>query len=240
LRLLLGLVFVFTLFQWTAAGLGSNRGEAGLAVGAIVVAATVLVERLGFGGRLAGIPKAVGLGRPLVPGLAAAAVASLLVLLVLPVYMRITGASAAPHPGGASLLLGLFVQAGIAEELLFRGYLFGHLRRGRPFWRAGWLSTVPFVAVHLWLFFTMAWPIAAAAVLLSVIMSFPLAQLFELGGRTIWAPAWLHFVVQAVPKLVVVSDDAPVPFPLIWMGAAALLPMVTFLFPRPGERRLPG
>jgi membrane protease YdiL (CAAX protease family) len=43
----------------------------------------------------------------------------------------------------------------VAEEVLFRGYLFGHLRRGRSFWRAAVLSMLPFVCVHLLLFFTM-------------------------------------------------------------------------------------
>ena len=52
-------------------------------------------------------------------------------------------------------LPGLFAQAGIAEELLFRGYLFGHLREGRSFWRAALLSMPPFLAVHLLLFFQM-------------------------------------------------------------------------------------
>jgi hypothetical protein len=39
----------------------------------------------------------------------------------------------------------------------------------------------------------MSWPVALAAVGLAVVLSFPLAYLFELGGRTIWAPAILHF-----------------------------------------------
>ena len=101
---------------------------------------------------------------------------------------------------------GLFAQAGIAEEVLFRGYLFGHLRRGRSFWRAALLSMLPFVAVHLLLFATMPWPIAAAALLLAVIVAFPLARLYELGGATIWAPALLHFVIQGTVKIVVFPE----------------------------------
>jgi len=80
--------------------------------------------------------------------------------------------------------------------VLFRGYLFGHVREGRPFWRAATVSCAPFVAVHLFMFLTLPWPIALASVLLAAILSFPLAYLFELGGRTIWAPAFLHFIVQ--------------------------------------------
>jgi hypothetical protein len=47
-------------------------------------------------------------------------------------------------------------------------------------------------------------PVAAAATLLSLVMSFPLARLYDLGGGTIWAPALLHFVAQAGPKIAVV------------------------------------
>jgi membrane protease YdiL (CAAX protease family) len=129
---------------------------------------------------------------------------------------------------------GLFTQAGIAEEILFRGYLFGHLRAGRTFWRAAWTSMLPFVGVHMFLFFTMPWPIALAAVLLAVVLSFPLAHLFEVGGATIWAPALLHFIIQATVKILVVSPDSA-SFPLVWMVASALVPLLSFMVARPGS-----
>jgi hypothetical protein len=78
----------------------------------------------------------------------------------------------------------------------------------------------------------MAWPVALAALLLSLALSFPLAYLFELGGGTIWAPALLHFVVQRAVKVVVVSGGSPTIFPIVWMAASALLPYLAFLVPR--------
>ena len=93
--------------------------------------------------------------------------------LSFPAYAAWHGASVVAFPGWVWLLPGLFAQAGIAVEALFRGYLFGRLRRSRSFWRAAALATAPFVVVHLILFATMPWPIALAAVLLSVILSFP-------------------------------------------------------------------
>ena len=76
-------------------------------------------------------------------------------------FVRARGMTPAFYPGWISLLPGLFAQAGIAEEVLFRGYLFGHVRVGRTFWRAAAVSMLPFVSVHLILFFSMPWPIAA-------------------------------------------------------------------------------
>jgi hypothetical protein len=48
---------------------------------------------------------------------------------------------------------------------------------------------LPVVGVHLLLFLWMEWPVALASLLLSAVLSFPLARLFELGGNTIWGPA---------------------------------------------------
>jgi membrane protease YdiL (CAAX protease family) len=156
-----------------------------------------------------------------------------LLLLTVPVFARASGGVMRMEPGSLGLLPGLFAQAGIAEETLFRGYLFGHLRRRRSFWRAAWLSMLPFVVVHLVLFLTMPWPIAMAALALSVVLSFPFAHLFEVGGDTIWPPALLHFVIQAIPKVVVASGDAQSLFPIVWMAASAVLPMLALLVPRP-------
>ena len=159
-----------------------------LLIGAALVVAlfewvATALERLGF-------------GAPRWRGVLAAGGAGALLLLVFPGSQALTETSFEMYPGWGRLLPGLFAQAGIAEEVLFRGYLFGHVREGRPFWRAATVSCAPFVAVHLFMFLTLPWPIALASVLLAAILSFPLAYLFELGGRTIWAPAFLHFIVQ--------------------------------------------
>ena len=137
--------------------------------------------------------------------------------------------------GWISLLPGLFAQAGIAEEVLFRGYLFGHIRVGRTFWRAAAVSMLPFVTVHLVLFFSMPWSIALASVLLAIVISFPLAHLFELGGDTIWAPAFLHFVIQATVKVLVFSQGAE-SFAIVWMAASATVPLVIFAVKTPTGR----
>jgi len=219
---------VFAGFQWSAVALGSDRGQAGVVVGALVVGATLSVERLLFGRRLLPALVALGMGRPRVAGLAVVGGVCVLLLIAVLVFLRATGTSATITPDALSLAPGLFAQAGIAEEVLFRGYLFGHLRPGRSFWRAAWLSMLPFVGVHLLLFFTMPWPVALAALLLSVVLSFPLAHLFELGGGTIWPPALLHFVIQGTVKVLVMSGEASSLFPFVWIASSAALPMLAF------------
>jgi membrane protease YdiL (CAAX protease family) len=197
-----------------------------------VVAATLAVERLLFGPRVFDAARTLGLGAPRAKALLAVAIIGALLLLVVCLFAKVSGASLSFFPGWISLVPGLFAQAGVAEEILFRGYLFGHLRRGRTFWRAAAISMLPFVGVHLLMFLTMPWPIALAAVLLAVVLSFPLAHLFELGGATIWAPALLHFIIQGTVKVVVVSGAADFSFPLVWMLASALLPWLSLLLAR--------
>ena len=234
-RFLLGFLAVFALFHWSATALGSDRGQAGLDVGGLVVAATLAIERLWFAPTLASAARVLGLGAPRRTGLAVAVAIGVLLLLVVPLYARFAGAEWSIEPGSLARLPGLFAQAGIAEEVLFRGYLFGHLRHTRPFWRAAALSMIPFVAVHLLMFLTMPWPIALAALLLAVVISFPMAHLYELGGSSIWPPALLHFVVQGTVKVIVMKGGPATAFPLVWMAASALIPMLALLVPRPAD-----
>ena len=129
------------------------------------------------------------------------------------------------------LIPGLFFQAGIAEETLFRGYLFGHIRQKYSFWKATFLASFPFILVHLILLFSLPLPIAIASIFLSVIISFPLARLFELGGKTIWAPAILHFIVQGTVKVLVASGESAESFPMLWIAACAVIPLLVFSVP---------
>lgn len=241
-RLLVGLVLIYGVFELSARALGSDRGQWGPLVCAVVLGAAIAVERWLFRRDLREAAMDLGLGWPRGAGVAVAL--GVVVLLLLTAWALLSLAGAPPRwvPGSAALLPGLLAQGGIAEETLFRGYLFGTLRRGRGFWAAAGVSTLPFVAVHLSLFLTMPWPLASAAVALSAVLAIPLASLFERGGSTVWAPALAHFVIQAVPKVVTVPDGSATSFPLVWMGVTtAVLPLVLLLPPpRPDARKCVG
>jgi membrane protease YdiL (CAAX protease family) len=232
-RLLAGLAAAYLVLDRSAALAGSTFGQAGLLVGALAVGATMLAERLLFPKPLAAVPASLGFGRPAARALAGALAIGALMLAFFPLYARATATPVAPRDGWVLALPGLFAQGGIAEECLFRGYLYGHLRRERSFPRAAWLSVPPFLAVHLVLFTHLPVPVAAAATLLSLAMSFPLARLYDLGGATIWAPALLHFVVQAAPKLAAVPPDRQIALGVGWMAVCAVVPWAVFLVPSP-------
>ena len=233
-RLVLGLFLVFGLFHGSATILGSDRGQRGILVAILVVTATAMAEVFLLR-RQRGAVRRLGLGRPRSEGMVVAAGTASLLLMVGLLFVLARGLTPAFYPGWISLLPGLFAQAGIAEEVLFRGYLFGHVRVGRTFWRAAAVSMLPFVGVHLVLFMSMPWPIAFASVLLAVVISFPLAYLFELGGDTVWAPAFLHFVIQATVKVVVFAQGVE-SFAFAWIVASVLVPLLIFIVRAPTRR----
>lgn len=236
LKLFASVVLLFALFHFTADALGSLRGEAGLLVGGLVVAATLLTRRFGWREAWRDAALAVGLGRPTRRSLGVVLAVAGLLLAVVPVFVIATESPFNFFPGWWALLPGLFAQGGLAEEVLFRGYLFGTLRRRHSFWRAAALSSGPFLLAHLLMFAFMPWPVALASCALALVVSFPLAHLFELGGRTVWAPAILHFVIQSALKVVVVSGPQAGSLPPVWIAACGLLSWLVFLVRPPGER----
>lgn len=227
-RLVFSVAAIFAVFDLTARALGSLRGEWGLVVCAIVLACAVAGDSWCSGGSVRTSLVRLGLGRPAARGLRVVAVVIAALAAAVVVAVALADAPWRVLDDALVLAPGLFAQAGVAEEVLFRGLLFGTVRRGEArFWRAAALSSLPFIAVHLMLFATLDWPIAALSVLLAAALSFPLPYLFELGGRTIWAPALLHAVIQGVPKLVAIEFPG-VPFAAAWIVACVTLPFVVF------------
>jgi membrane protease YdiL (CAAX protease family) len=234
-RVYAGTLLVYLLFQAIALGLNSTFGEWGVLIALVVGAATV--------GAVIMLPiekasdpmdrvRALGLGYPPWLSVAVAFGIGALMLAYYPIAAAATGATISLRDGWYTFVPGLFAQAGIAEELLFRGYLFGQLRQKRTFWRAALVAMPPFAIAHLAIFATMEPVVASTALLLSVVLAIPLARLYDLGRSTIWAAAVLHFVVQAAPKLIVVPDDAMMPFSVGWMGVALLVPWLVFALER--------
>lgn len=228
LRLLIGLILVFGIFQWTATALESDRGQFGGLVGLLVVTATVLAEKLLFNKSFKDSIKAVGIRFPNKIGFLTVSGICLLIWLTIFIFALATNSRFDFYPNWYLLVSGLFFQAGVAEEILFRGYLFGRIREKYTFWKAAILAAFPFILVHLILFYSLPWAIAVASILLSILLSFPFARLFELDG-SIWAPAILHFVVQGTIKILIVSGESANLFPIFWMAVCAVIPWIVFV-----------
>ena len=86
---------------------------------------------------------------------------------------------------------------------------------------------------HLLLFATLPFLVALAATLVAVVISFPLSQLYALGGNTIWGPALAHAVVQGAIKLVVFPVELQLGAQIVWMVLCVVLPLLAFIVRRP-------
>lgn len=238
----LGLIFAGFLALWLvldrlAAGLGSLRGEHGVVVCLTVVALAVIVEAALFRTKPPEALSVLGLRAPRMDALAWTALFCVALLAFFPLYALVSGQAIARRPDALLLSIGIFAQGGIAEELVFRGFLFRRLREGRTFWKAAALAAIPFIAIHMLLFFTMDPMMAAAALIVSLSMSFPLAWLFERSGDSIWPCAAVHAVVQGAIKLIEVDDAAFASLALAWMAIATIAPWLFFLLSGREARR---
>ncbi len=218
-RFLFGLAALFTVLLGTSAV--DATGRYGLLILAAVLATGALVVRAPARTAF----RRLGLGRPAGPALFAAFGVGALIQLVYPLSAALTGMSAALRPGWPWLLLGIFAFHGIAEEVVWRGYAFGWLRRGRSFGRAV-LWTMPLLAVaHLPILTTSGLLVGTAALLVAAVTSVPLAHLYEAGRATVWAPAVLHTAIDSF-KIVEVRDAAEQAFSLLLAAVSIALPLL--------------
>jgi membrane protease YdiL (CAAX protease family) len=227
-----GFCLVFLVFQVAGAALQSGRGEAGVPVCLLVVGATVAVEcAISRRGPRAAL-RALGIGCPAVRSILVALLISLLLFSFYPAFAAVRGVRLALIDGWPWLAVGLFAQGGVAEEMLFRGFVFRRLRLARGFRRSVAISALIFAAAHLPMFAFLSPPVALAATFLAIATALPLAHLFEQGGNTLWAPAIVHGAIQSI-KLAIFPDTAAPTAALAWMGLCVVVPYAALvLYPR--------
>jgi membrane protease YdiL (CAAX protease family) len=231
-KLTAGFAAIYLVLERTAAQTNSLFGEYGALICGLVVVTALLVERLLFGRSPRQALDALGFGRPSGRGLLAALLASLALLVYVPIFVLVTGQPVTLRDGWLWIALGVFLQGGIAEELLWRGYLFRHLRATRGFWRAAAIAMIFMVAQHALLLWSLPLPIAIAALAVALATSFPLAHLFEVGGNTIWGAALLHWVIQGAFKVLVVPEAYLLSAQLGWMAVSVVVPYLVFVVRR--------
>ena len=198
---------------------------------AVMLCLAVGCEILLFKNRPLQALRQLGYGRPGGRAITVALILSGVMLLFFPVLSLVSGARLGLNSGWLWTLVGIVVFNGLAEETLFRGFVFGHLRQMSSFLRAGLISLLFFAAVHLFLFVGNPFAIALAGTLVSVTAAFPMAYLFERGGSTIWATVILHVAVHTI-RLVAIPEALFMPVVLAWLVLQIFLPLLVFAFRR--------
>jgi membrane protease YdiL (CAAX protease family) len=173
-----------------------------IGVGGIIVA-----ERQLFGNGWGRTVAALGFVTPRPRAVLVAMVVSLPMWLFLPIVARLAGAPFAPSADWLPILLGVILVNGVAEEVIHRAFIFGHLRETRSFWASATISAVIFGLQHIYLLFTIGTVEGMASVGLALALAFPLAFLYERGGNSLGAPAILHTSSNA-PMMLFVTPEA--------------------------------
>jgi membrane protease YdiL (CAAX protease family) len=235
-RFLVGFLVLWgVLAGLSAADPTLHRGP--LVLVAVAVVAVVVsrgLERLS----LREAVRALGLGRPPPRAMAVSAVVAGLVLLALPVTAWLSGASIPLRPDWPLALVGLLALHGLAEELIWRGYVFRRLARGRSFREAvGW--SMPLIALtHVPILLAAGPAVGGGAMLVAAVTSIPLSRLYVLGGGTLWAPALLHAAIDSF-ELVVLPAAAAAVFPPLIIGFSLAVPLLVLLVPNPSRKDVP-
>ncbi|MFN8445006.1 MAG: CPBP family intramembrane glutamic endopeptidase [Caldilineaceae bacterium] len=234
-KFILGFALIYGTLEVLARLLGDTLPtQNALLITGAVLTVTLVVEMGLFTRDWQAALRRLGLGWSGWPALGVALLIALLQLAVYPLITWLTGYRWTLPPNWLWTMVGIFALHGVAEEVLYRAFLFGHLRQGRSFWRAAWLAVLLFTLSHLPILATQGLLVGGAAVMLSIASSFAFARLYEQGRNTIWAPALVHGAVDTVIPLLAVGGMAGAgqQAALIWMGLAMVLPYLAFLFPK--------
>lgn len=156
------------------------------------VGATLVADRLLFSRSWRQAGRSLGFVPVRLSAVGVALLVSLPMWLFLPILGWLQNTPIQLQPDWPALLLGVILVNGLTEEVLHRGFVFGHLQREHSFNRAATLSALLFAGQHLYLIFSIGWVSALASVVLAALLAFPLAYVFARGGNSLGGPAILH------------------------------------------------
>ncbi len=231
-----GYIILYAVFELTSRLTGDLiKPENAFIVTACVLFCAVTIESLFFKTKLSSIFGKLGFGKPGIKAITASVVITLLLFLCYPVITAITGYKFKLPENWIWLAVGVFALHGIAEEVLYRGFLFRRLREGRSFGKAAWLAVIFFTAAHIPIIINMGILVGGMAVLLAVVSSFPFSYMYEKGGNTIWAPAIVHFAIDTVIPILAAGpqDASSTQAVTIWMAASMVIPYLVFIIIKP-------
>ena len=236
MRFLAGFLVVWAVLSGAAAL--DSTGRTGAVILLAVLGAAVGVERVLFGTPPRVALRRLGLTRPDVRVTAVAGLVSVALLLVFPLFTAATGAPVPLRSDWLWLLPGVFALHGLAEEVVWRGYVCRRVRQQRSF-RSGVVATMPFVAVaHVPIVIASGWWVGGAALVVAAVTTPTLSALFEAGRNSVWPPALVHAAIDAF-KLVEIPAETVV-FSLFVAAAALVVPPAALTVRRRPARAVTG
>ena len=179
-------------------GLGLGGTAVGFALADAGGSLRGMFGRLGLGKRIT----LAAIGLALLAWLIYIIVAALLSPLLQPDQEDITRELGADQESVISLVIAgilIVILAPLSEELFFRGFMFGAMRRSMSLWPAALISAVVWGSLHL------SGGNIGVAIQISI-LGIILAWLYERSG-TLWAPVTAHGINNAIAFAVLVADS---------------------------------
>jgi membrane protease YdiL (CAAX protease family) len=233
---LLGCLLLYLILQggltWLAPRMDQTWSQLLVATTMLIVA--LLLEKLFWGRQPLAALRVLGFGRASWRAVLVAVIISAIMLLFFPIFSWLTGAQITLKPDWWWVLIGAVALNGIAEETLFRAFVFGHLRRegqGKTFRQAALISLLIFAAVHLFLFIQNPFIIGMLGTLIAVAAAFPLAYLFERAGFSIWPTVILHVAAHVI-RFVEIAEPFYMSAVMVWLLLQVAAPFLIFAFHR--------
>jgi membrane protease YdiL (CAAX protease family) len=230
--ILLGAVVMFLILQFGVTFLVSifDLTWSALIGTAAMLGFTLAFERIVFARRPVEALSALGWGRANSRAVLVAVILIIPMFAFFPIVSLIWGVPIELRSNWLWILVGAVVLNGIGEETLFRGFIFGHLRRaGLSFVRAGLIALLIFTAIHLLLFAQNPFVIALAGTVIALVASFPLAYLFERAGFSIWPTVILHVATHAI-RLVAIPEPYSITVLVAWLVMQIGIPFLILVF----------
>ncbi|HMQ70525.1 MAG TPA: CPBP family intramembrane metalloprotease [Ignavibacteria bacterium] len=240
LKIIAGYAFIYAVLEILAALTGDPLNTVNAAViSAGVIAAVIIAQTVLFKNGFSNMKEYLGIGTPSAVSILISIVISILLFLCYPLITYITGYRFRLPDNWLWLGAGVFLLHGIAEEVLYRSYLFRYLRNGRSFNRAVWISVLLFSTAHIPVIISQGIFVGGSAVMLAAVSSFPLSKLYEKGNNTIWAPAIVHTAIDTIIPLIATDkgDQSYQTAVVIWMVASMIIPYGVFPVKDPGIKK---
>lgn len=191
-------------------------GECGFSIGELVVSFAlpltfitlpIVLEMAFYRKGLVQALNDTGITRLSWTGIRLAVIYGLPLMTLFPVLALITNSPVTIRPNWEWLLVNIILVNGFAEEIMMRGFVFRHLRNGRPFWRAAMLSTIYFAGYHLPIILSSGLVIGVIAVIIAIPLGFLTAYVYERDHNSIWGPGLLHVINNGLVMLLVFPKD---------------------------------
>ncbi len=227
-----GYLLIYGVFELMAKITGDTiKLENAMVISVSVLLSAVIVEMVFFKTRFTEFVTRLGLGRPGKRSIIASIVITVLLLLCYPLITFLTGFQFKLPENWLWLFIGVFLLHGIAEEVMYRGFLFRRLRESRSFWKAAWFAVIFFTLAHIPIIINQGMLVGGMAVLLAVVSSIPFSYLYEKGNNTIWAPAIVHAAIDTVIPILAAGkmDETSAIAVSLWMFFSMVIPYLSFI-----------